>query len=139
MDDEDETVTIRRAVIRLARRLRVERPETALSSNKVGVLAHLHRNGPTSPGALAAAEHQQPQSLTRVFADLERTGLIVRSPSEVDRRHAVLAITTEGRHALARDMAQRDRWLESALQRLTETERQVLLLAARLMDRVAET
>jgi hypothetical protein len=36
-------------------------------------------------------------------------------------------------------MAQRDVWLDGALDELTETERQVLLLAARLMSRLADS
>jgi DNA-binding MarR family transcriptional regulator len=138
MERDDETAAIRRGVTRLGRRLRAERPEGALSGNKISVLAHLHRAGPTTPGDLAAAEHQQPQSLTRVFADLEQAELISRAPSSTDRRQVVLAITEKGRSELASDMAQRDAWLASALDGLTETERQVLLLAARLMDHLAD-
>jgi hypothetical protein len=36
-------------------------------------------------------------------------------------------------------MARRDAWLSEALASLTETEQEVLRLAARLMDRLAET
>lgn len=134
---EDEVVDLRRGVTRLARRLRTERPEGALSSNKIGVLARLYREGPASPGALAAAEHQRPQSLTRVFADLERAGLISRTRSATDQRQSVLALTPAGVAALSADMTARDEWLLSALSHLTDVERQVLHLAATLMDRLA--
>ncbi|WP_234327314.1 MarR family winged helix-turn-helix transcriptional regulator [Streptomyces sp. NRRL WC-3742] len=137
MEDEKEAAAIRRGVVRLARRLRAERPEWALSTNKTGVLAHLMHHGPSTPGELAAAERQQPQSLTRVFADLEHAGLVSRTRSTADRRQVLLAITAEGHRALAEDMAQRDAWLGSALGGLNHTERQVLLLAAELMDRLA--
>ncbi|WP_326779928.1 MarR family transcriptional regulator [Streptomyces longwoodensis] len=130
---------IRQGVVRLARRLSAERPEDGLSLNKSSVLAHLRRNGPMSAGALAAADHQQPQSLTRVFAELESDGLISRSRDTRDGRQRVLELTDEGRRALARDMAQRDVWLDRALAGLTETEQQVLLLAARLMNRLADS
>lgn len=142
MDQErlaDEATEIRRGALRLARRLRVERPADALSANKIAVLALLHRGGPATPGEVAAAEHQQPQSLTRVFAELERAGLISRSPGRTDRRQSVLAITPAGTEELLRDMAHRDAWLISALSGLTDTERQVLRIAAALMDRLAAT
>lgn len=93
----------------------------------------------TAAGALAAADRQQPQSLTRVFAELQRDGLINRTRDDRDGRQQVLEITEAGREALARDMAQRDAWLDIALTGLNETERQVLLLAARLMDRLADS
>ncbi|MFI6151244.1 MarR family winged helix-turn-helix transcriptional regulator [Kitasatospora sp. NPDC051170] len=139
MEDEKEAAAIRRGVLRLARRLRTERPEGALSTNKTSVLAHLLHHGPTTPGDLAAAERQQPQSLTRVFADLEGAGLVSRTRSAADRRQVLLAITEEGRRAFTEDMAQRDVWLGSALGGLNHTERQVLILAAGLMDRLATT
>jgi DNA-binding MarR family transcriptional regulator len=98
-------------VTRLARRPRSERPRDALSPTKLALLAHLHAVGPTTPSEVAEAEHQQLQSLTRVFADLERTALISRAPSEDDRRASVLTITSEGVQGLRDDMVQRDRWL----------------------------
>jgi DNA-binding MarR family transcriptional regulator len=134
----NDVAEVRRAVMRLARRLRAERPADALSPNKISVLAHLHRNGPTTPGRLAAAEHQQPQTLTRVFAELERAGLIVRIPDEHDRRRTVLDLTSAGRDALAADMAVRDTWLAAAMAELTEVERELLHLVAPLMERLAD-
>ncbi|MGW2642789.1 MarR family winged helix-turn-helix transcriptional regulator [Streptomyces sp. NPDC001348] len=136
---EDSATEIRQGVVRLARRLSAERPEDGLSLNKSSVLAHLRRNGPMSAGALAAADYQQPQSLTRVFAELESDGLISRTRDSRDGRQRVLELTAEGRKALARDMAQRDAWLGGALAALTETEQQVLLLASRLMNRLADS
>ena len=129
---------LRRGVSRLGRRLRAERRPEALSANKISVLGLLYTRGPSTPGDLAAADRQRPQSLTRVFAQLEADGLITRAPDPADRRQSVLALTPAGREALAADMAQRDAWLTSALEDLNETEREVLRLAARLLDRLAE-
>jgi len=128
----------RRGVARLAQRLRVERSPSALSGNKVLVLAHLHRNGASSPGEIAAAEHQRPQSLTRVFAELEADNLVVRRPGQRDRRESRLELTDAGRNALRGDMAERDRWLASVLAELTETEAELLRLAGALLDRLAD-
>jgi len=129
--------TLRRGTTRLGRRLRAERPDTSLSSNKIVVLGHLHRRGPASPGAIAAAERQQPQSLTRVFAELERDGLITRTTSPDDRRAAVLGLTEQGLGALVADMAERDAWLAGALTDLTPAEARMLRIAGELMERLA--
>ena len=123
---------------RLAGRLRAERPAEALSSNKINVLAHLYRRGPSTPKEIAVAEHQHPQSLTRVFADLEGAGLLSRVRSDVDGRAYVLALTRDGMRVLTGDMAQRDGWLAEALTRLTPAEAGVLRIAAGLMDRLAD-
>lgn len=131
--------TIRQGATRLARRLRSARSAGAMSTNKISVLSHLYRYGPSTPGDVAAADRQQPQSLTRVFADLERDGLVIRATGAEDRRQSIIAITEAGRAALRHDVAERDDWLAGALAGLTETERQVLRLAAGLMEQIADS
>lgn len=139
MTTTPETSALRRAVIHLSRRLRQERGDVALSANKLGILGHLYRQGPATPGEIATAERQQPQSLTRIFAELENDGLVVRHRDTEDRRQSVLAITEEGRRSIEADMEQRDRWLAKALAGLNDTEREVLRLASVLMNRLADS
>jgi DNA-binding MarR family transcriptional regulator len=134
----ESAAEIRRGLTRLNRRLRAERSADALSANKISVLSYLYRGGPTTPGRLAAAEHQRPQSLTRVFAELEQAGLIIRSEDPEDRRQSLLTLTHQGLRALSADMAERDAWLATALAGLSETERELLRIAGRLMDRLAD-
>lgn len=130
---------IRQSTTRLARRVRAIRSAGALSTNKISVLSHLRRHGPSTPGDVAAADRQQPQSLTRVFAELERDGLVARSTAADDRRQSIIAITEAGTEELLRDVAERDAWLAEALSGLTETERQVVRLAAALMEGIADS
>ncbi|MFB4301946.1 MarR family winged helix-turn-helix transcriptional regulator [Actinomadura sp. NTSP31] len=134
----EAVVEIRRGVMRMARRMRSSRSPDALSGNKLIVLGHLARRGPSSAGEVAEAEGQRPQSLTRVFAELEEAGLIVRARDERDRRQFVLTLTPAGAEALRHDLRERDAWLAGALAGLGETEREVLRIAARLMERLAE-
>jgi DNA-binding MarR family transcriptional regulator len=141
--DDDDLLTaatvLRQGTTRLARRLRIERPEPAQTALEMGILAHLSRRGPTTPGALAAAERVQPQSLTRTLASLERQFLAVRQPDDRDRRRSLLAITEAGRQAVARDMRQRDAWLARAMAvRLTRAEQELMRIAGELMDRLAD-
>jgi DNA-binding MarR family transcriptional regulator len=137
--DGDTVADIRRGVTRLAHRLRAERPIGALSNNKIGVLGHLHRQGPGTPGEIAMAEFQHPQSLTRAFAELEAAGLITRQSNDLDRRSSVLTITETGRDALRADMAQREAWLAEALIGRSPAEVELLRVAAVLMGQIADT
>ncbi|MFC9078174.1 MarR family winged helix-turn-helix transcriptional regulator [Streptomyces sp. NPDC057062] len=137
MEHLAEAAAVRRGVVRLGRRLRQERGEGSLSPNELGVLGHLSRHGHATPGEIAAAERQRPQSLTRVFAELEAEGLIAREAGTVDRRRSVLRLTETGLRALERDMADRDAWLAGALASLGGTERGVLVLASAIMERLA--
>lgn len=120
-------------------RLRVERDRSALSNAKVAVLSHLARVGESTPLRVSREERQQPQSLTRVFAELEAGGLIDRRPDGKDGRQSVLTLTETGRASLAADMALRDRWLSEALTGLSTTELGVLVLAAGIIERIGET
>jgi DNA-binding MarR family transcriptional regulator len=135
---EDVAPVLRAGVLRLARRLRVERDRSALSNAKVAVLSHLARVGASSPSRISRDERQQPQSLTRVFAELEAEGLIERHPDAGDGRQSVLALTGSGRAALAADMQLRDRWLADAMSGLSPTELGVLALAAGIIERIGE-
>lgn len=74
MTDDSASRALLQAMLRLGSRLRHERPTGALSSNKLGVLSHLRRHGPSTPSAIAAAEHQQLQSLTRTSRSWRRMG-----------------------------------------------------------------
>jgi DNA-binding MarR family transcriptional regulator len=139
MKNDDRARALLQGTLRLGSRLRHERPAGALASSKTLVLGYLSRNGPSSPSAVAAAEHQQLQALTRTLAELENDGLIARARSQADRRASILSITKTGSRALAEDLAQRASWLADALGELTETEQQLLALAAQLMNQLADT
>jgi DNA-binding MarR family transcriptional regulator len=135
---EDVAPELRAGVLRLARRLRVERDRSALSNTKVAVLSHLARVGESTPSRISRDERQQPQSLTRVFAELEADGLVDRHPDADDGRQSMLALTVKGRQALAADMGLRDRWLTEAICCLSPTELGVLALAAGIIERIGE-
>ena len=130
---------VRRGVISLARRLRLERNEVGLTALELSVLGHLHRSGPLTPGELATAERMQPQSLTRTLAALEEAGLASRQPDPADGRRSLLAITDHGQAGLRSEMKQRDNWLSAAMAaELTTTEIGLLRLAGSLLERLAE-
>lgn len=139
MKTDDCARALLQGTLRLGSRLRHERPAGALASGKTLVLGYLRQNGPSSPSAVAAAEHQQLQALTRTLAELEDDGLITRARSQADRRASILSITEAGSQALAQDLTQRARWLADALGELTEAEQQLLALASQLMNQLADT
>ncbi len=139
-DDDEAAHTLRMSVMRLHRRLRRERPDSGLSLTNLSALGRVDRDGPITASSLADAERIQPQSIARVVADLQRRGLIERVPDPVDRRRVLLRISGRGRELLADDRRQRDEWLAVAMSAtLTEAERDILLVAARLIDRLAES
>jgi DNA-binding MarR family transcriptional regulator len=141
MERGAETVAtlLRRSVGRLARRLRAERDESGVPASGLAVLAHLLRSGGLTASALAALERVQPQSMTRVLNDLVAGELITREPVAGDRRQLRLRLTAKGRALLMDDARRKDAWLANALAaELTGAERELLRIAAGLMDRLAD-
>jgi DNA-binding MarR family transcriptional regulator len=139
----DETLkmarAIRRSVHRIARRLRAERSTHDLSMSKRSVLGRLFRDGSLTATDLAAQERIQPQSLTRLIADLEKRRLITRHQDESDRRHLHIEITSVGRDLLIRDAQEQDKWLAAAMtSSMTSVERELLTLGARLLESLAD-
>jgi DNA-binding MarR family transcriptional regulator len=134
----DEVADLRRGTMHLARRLRMARGPNALNSSTLSLLGHLARRGPMTPGQLATAEFLRPQSLTRLLADLEADGYVVRTPDPDDGRQYLVTIARAGRDAMARDVATRDAWLAGAMTGLTQAERDILAVAGRLMDLLAD-
>jgi DNA-binding MarR family transcriptional regulator len=144
MSDESQSaltaaIMVRRGVIGLGRRLRLERTPSSPTALGLSVLGQLHRRGPLTPGDLAAAERVQPQSLTRTLTNLEASRLMAREPDPADGRRSLLAITDSGLAALRAEMLQRDTWLAAAMAaQLTSTEIELLRLAGELMERLAD-
>ncbi len=144
MSDESElalpaAIMVRRGVVSLGRRLRLERAAAGMTALELGVLGHLNRRGPLTPGDLAAAERVQPQSLTRTLTNLEASRLVSRVPDPADGRRSLLAISESGLVALRGEMRQRDSWLATAMTaHLTSTEIELLRLAGELMERLAD-
>jgi DNA-binding MarR family transcriptional regulator len=135
---------MRISISRLARRLRVERlglggTETVLSDIQLAALAALARHDSMTPGELAEHEKVQPPSMTRVIAVLEERGLVRREPHATDRRQVVLTVTNEGRDVVQRVRRRREAWLAQRLQELTPDERQILLAAAPILEKISQS
>ncbi len=142
MDGEEiraTAVTLRRAAIRISLRLRTERPSHGPSRLGLSLLGHLFRRGPLTAGELAAAESLQPQSVTRVLASLEESGLIGRSRNPEDRRQHQIVLTDSGRTVLTEHVRDADAWLAEALsEKLSPTECRLLRLATDLVNQLLD-
>ena len=137
--DAADARRLRASLARLQRRLRAERGETGLGPSRYSALACLFRNGPMSASELAAQERLQTQSLTRVLAAIVEQHLISRQTDDADRRRIRLEITPAGVERLRTAVARQEAWLADALRsRLSPVERDLMMLAIRLIDRLAD-
>jgi DNA-binding MarR family transcriptional regulator len=136
-DDTALASALRLAVMRLARRMRLERADTSLSLSQLAALATLERHGPMTPGELAAAERVSPPSMTRLASSLEGAGLATRRDHPTDGRQVLLAASPAGVALLREDRRRREAWLAQRLRELDAEDRDVLRRAAALLDRLA--
>ena len=135
--DTELAGSLRIGVMRLARRLRQERSEHGLTLTQLSALATLDRNGPSTPGELAALEKVQPPSMTRVVGHLEQAGLVVRTPHPSDGRQVLVALTPAARELILETRRRREAWLVEHLGELSADERAALRAAAPVIERLA--
>lgn len=128
---------LRMSVMRLARRLRVERVDTSVSITQLAALATLDRHGPLTPGELATHERVQPPSMTRVVAALETAGLVTRTDHPTDGRQVLLAPSPAGKGLLRAERRRRDAWLARQLRDLDADDIAALRRATALLERLA--
>ena len=128
---------LRLAVVRLNRRLRAQRVNSAISLTQVSALSTLHKCGPLTPGELAAKEGVQPPSMTRVIAALEEYGFATRRPHPTDGRQAIVELSEAGLSYINEEVSAREAWLDKRLAELTPEDRGTLSRAAEIIDRMA--
>ena len=98
----------------------------------------LYRLGPMFASQLAAEEGLQPQSLTRLLAELERKQLISRKRSETDGRAQTITLTALGRRRLLDEIGERRAWLKSAMAAtLSPDERDIAKSASAVLLKIA--
>jgi DNA-binding MarR family transcriptional regulator len=128
---------LREVLGQLIRRLRTE---NRLPLSQGAVLSRLDREGPRSVSELAIVERVRPQSMAQTVGDLERDGLVARSPDPGDKRRAMVEMTADGRTTLETDRLHREGWLAKAIiQQLSPDEQTALMEAAAVLRRLAES
>jgi DNA-binding MarR family transcriptional regulator len=93
-------------ILRLARasawRLGRGLAESGLRWADYAVLHHLELQGPVAQRELAAALRIQPSNIVALLDELQRRGLLNRSPDPADRRRHRVELTARGQAVLAR-------------------------------------
>jgi DNA-binding MarR family transcriptional regulator len=136
MTDAELAGVVRMAVLRAARKMRTQRVNTAVTLSQLSALATVDKSGPMSAGEVAAIEQVQPPSMTKILAALETSGLITRSARPDDRRQSVIAISPAGAELLEAETRIREEWLALQLAKLPAVDREKLLLASEVLERL---
>ena len=108
--------------------------EGDLSFSQHYLLAALADHPGMPTGELALAAGVSPPTATRMLDGLERDGIVIREPSEEDRRKVTIRLTDEGRRIVQRKQRQVSARRKAVYESLSESEREQ---AVRLMHRLA--
>ncbi len=128
---------LRLVLARSARRLR-QHAGDALTPSQTAALATVERHGPLTPSELASLEQVSRPTATKVLSQLQSGGLVARTPDPSDGRSALVSVTARGRERLARMRRRKDAYLSGRLRALSESERETLERAARILERLIE-
>ena len=137
-DVRQVAAAVRLSVGLLLRRLRQTPVEGGLTLPESSALARLERGGPATASELAKLEQISPQSMGATLAGLERRGLVERTPDPDDGRRAVLSLTRAGRQARRSRTDARTGQLAEALAGFSRAELKQLMVAAPLLERLAQ-
>lgn len=132
-DDE-----LRMMLQRVARRIRNNRADGAMSDTQMGVLFHLETS-PAAPSQLAERERVTPPSMNRTLNALEVAGFVRRTPDPDDARKVIVTLTTQGAEVIAETRRLRATWFNTRLAELTPDERAMLEAVIPVLRRIAES
>jgi DNA-binding MarR family transcriptional regulator len=123
----------------LVRRLRQVHVDGDLTLSQASVLVRLERDGPSTPGALAAREQITPQSMGAILSALQESGLVSRSGDPSDGRRVFVSITGAGRESLQGVRDEKARRLARAMtEGFSPTEQRQLIEAIPLLQRLGQ-
>jgi DNA-binding MarR family transcriptional regulator len=122
-----------------SRRLKQNRVATDATLPELMALVRLEREGPATPGILAAQEQITPQSMGATLTALESRKWVTRGHDARDGRRVVFSITEAGRKTLTGRRRLRHEQVARALtENFNASERKQLMTAAPLIERLAQ-
>ncbi|WP_253258990.1 MarR family winged helix-turn-helix transcriptional regulator [Subtercola boreus] len=136
---DDLAAQLRPALLRVSRRLRAEKADNELSDSQSAILGYLWKNGPSTPGALAAFERVTPPSMNRTINAVVGAGYAERTPSAHDGRKVMVSLTDQGEALVRETRRRRDAWLTLRLAELSPDDRSALARAATVLRELADS
>jgi len=110
-----------------------------LSITEITTLSNLYNHQPLFPSQMAEMVKIKAQSMSQIINKLEEAKLIIRIPSETDKRKIAVSLSPYGKEMVDQTRHERDEWLNEAIEHcLTAADKKLLLQAVALMDKLIE-
>lgn len=133
-DDE-----LRLAILRISRRMRLERSAADVTDSQLSVLFVLNKEGGQTLGSLSDHERVTPPSMNRTVNALVESGLVTRSSAPDDGRKVLIEATDAGRQVAQETKHRRQAWFARQLESLDVQERAALDAAAPILRKLADS
>ena len=122
----------------LGRRLRDIDAQAGLTPARFSTLASLRFHGSRNIGDLAADERVRPPSMTRLVRDMERDGLLARTPDPADGRGVLIELTPAAAVLFDTARAQKIALVADFLETLSRPAQTAIRIAFAALDDLAE-
>lgn len=136
-DDLDDELRI--AIMRLSRRMRLERADEDVTDGQLSALFVLSKFGPQTLSGLSEHERVTPPSMNRTVNALERDGLVTREPSPDDGRKVLVRPTERAAALVLETQRRRVAWFSRQLALLSDAQRDALNSAAPILRTLADS
>jgi DNA-binding MarR family transcriptional regulator len=113
---------LRPVLLKLNRHLRREIHSLGVTGGQASLLFTIQRQPGIGVRELAALEGMSAPGMSKYVGRLEAAGLILREPSDEDRRRIGLRVSPEGERVLRSVKSRRTAWLAARLRELSEAE-----------------
>jgi DNA-binding MarR family transcriptional regulator len=122
----------------LVRRLRQEGASGELITWTQVAIMHRLEAGPATIADLARSEFIKPQSMGGSVAALEEQGFVERKPDANDGRQFLVALTPAGERVRKASANAKQAWLIRAIGKLSPEDREALLAAISVLQKLSE-
>ena len=138
LSDMDIAQGLRTQVYRLVKLLRKETNNDAqLSLTERSTLGLIRDQGSVLPGELAAMEKVSTQGMSQVINHLQELGLILRTPSDEDRRKVIITLSDSGKKLINQRAREKQEWLTRSISdKLNAREKQTLADAIGVLSKL---
>jgi len=133
---EDE---LRIAVMRLSRRMRLERVNGDVTDGQLSVLFVLAKHGPQTLSSLSEHDRVSPPSMNRTVNRLVDAALVSREASPDDGRKVLLSLTAAGDEMVKETKRRRAAWFSRHLAALTPEQRDAIYSATSALSELADS
>ena len=140
MNTKELSTSLRTVISSLHKGLRKQLYSTnAYSMTEIDTIRHLYHSTSLLPSELAALTRIKTQSMSQILNKIEKHGVILRTPSETDKRKVYISLSPFGLEMVQKIKYDKDEWLQDTIEKtLTAEEIELLEKALPLLRKLVE-